>query len=211
MVKKILLGALAVAALCVVAMVVVVSMQPDTFQVERSASMAAPPDEVFAQVNDFHKWQAWSPWAKLDPSAKNTFEGPDSGEGAIFRWTGDEQVGEGSITITYSHPNEHIGIDLNFIKPFEDQAKVDFTFQPKGDQTEVTWAMSGENNFVSKLMCMFMSMDEMIGTPFEEGLASIKTIVEAPPSEPATQEGEPATKTESDQPAGETENTPAAE
>ncbi len=185
MLKKILLSVLAIAAVLVIGLLIAAAMQPDQFHIERSAAMAATPDAVFAQVNDFHKWDAWSPWLKIDPNAKSTFEGPSSGEGAIFRWAGNEEVGEGSMTILGSKPHESIHIQLEFKKPFEDVAATDFTFQPVGDKTEVTWSMDGKNNFMSKVICLFLNMDEMIGSKYEEGLANLKAIVESPPAESA--------------------------
>jgi hypothetical protein len=153
--------------------------------------MAAPAEEVFAQVNDFHNWEGWSPWLDLDPNAKTTFEGPSSGEGAIFRWAGNENVGEGSMTITDSRPHELVRIDLHFLKPMEGTATCAFTLRPEGDQTSVTWSMDGENDFAGKAMCLVMDMDEMIGSKYEEGLARMKAIVEAPTSD-ASADNEPA-------------------
>jgi uncharacterized protein YndB with AHSA1/START domain len=188
MFKKIVLGAVAMLALVVVVFVIAVAMQPAEYRVERSLAMKAPPEEVFHQVNDFHNWQAWSPWAELDPDAKVTFEGPTAGEGAIFRWAGNDQVGEGSMTILESQPNERIRMRLDFLKPMEDTANVEFTLQPVGEQTKVNWAMFGQNNFVGRAMCMFMDMDQMIGSDYEKGLANIQAIVEAEKAgdEPAT-------------------------
>ncbi|WP_020472603.1 SRPBCC family protein [Zavarzinella formosa] len=172
--KKILLGLLVVIGI----FAVVVAMQPSDYQVTRSATMAAPPSEVFAQVNDFHKWEAWSPWAKLDPSIKMTFEGPAEGAGAIYKWTGNDKVGEGMMKINESKPAEQILIKLDFIKPFESSCDTDFTFKPEGSQTVVTWTMSGKNNFIGKAMCLFMNMDKMVGGDFEKGLANMKAVVE---------------------------------
>ncbi|MGD9646005.1 MAG: SRPBCC family protein [Pirellulales bacterium] len=168
----VLLGIVAVLA-------IVVALQPAEFVVERSLTMAAPPDVVFDQVNDFHKWQAWSPWAKLDPDAQNTFEGPDSGEGAKFAWSGNNDVGEGNMTIVESRRPEQIKIDLRFVRPFEDQADTLFSFAPTSDGTQVTWRMSGTNNFVGKAMCLVVNMDTMVGGDFDKGLAAMKEIAEA--------------------------------
>ena len=185
MLKKIILSVLAVAALMVIGLAIAIAMQPDTFHVERSATMAAPPDAVFAQVNDFHKWEAWSPWLKVDPNAKTTYEGPAEGEGAIFRWAGNAEVGEGSMTIVESRPPEYVRISLEFKKPFEDTAVTELTLKPEGDKTTVTWSMDGHNNFMSKAFgLLVMDMEAMIGGKYEEGLASMKQIVEAAPAEP---------------------------
>ncbi len=177
MLKKILI----VLAAIVVVFVVVVAMQPSDFRVARSATISAPAPAVFAQVNDFHKWEEWSPWAKLDPAAKSTFEGPPAGTGAIFRWAGNKEVGEGSMTITESRPSDLIRIKLEFLKPFAATNTAEFTFKPEGDQTAVTWSMSGQSNFIGKAFCLFMDMDKMVGGQFEKGLASMKSIAEAVP------------------------------
>ena len=179
MLKKILIALAAIA----VVFVAVVAMQPSEFRIARTATMSASAPAVFAQVNDFHKWEAWSPWAKLDPAAKNSFEGPSAGIGAIFRWAGNKEVGEGSMTITESRPSDLIRIKLEFLKPFAATNSADFTFKPDGDQTAVTWSMAGKNNFISKAICLFMNMDKMVGGKFEEGLAAMKTIVEAAPKQ----------------------------
>ena len=177
MLKKILI---AIAAIVVV-FVAVVAMQPSEFRIVRSATISAPPPAVFAQVNDFHNWEAWSPWAKLDPAAKTTFEGPLAGTGAIFRWAGNDKIGEGSMTITESRPSDLIRITLEFVKPFAATNTAEFTFEPEGNQTAVTWSMAGKNNFIAKAVCLFMNMDKMVGGQFEEGLAELKTVVEAAP------------------------------
>jgi polyketide cyclase/dehydrase/lipid transport protein len=180
MIKKILLWTAAILAVLVVGFVIVVAMQPDDFRVARSATMAAPADRVFAQVNDFHKWDAWSPWIKLDPKAKTTFEGPTAGKGAIFRWSGNDEVGEGSMTIIESKPSELIRLRLEFVKPMQDAADTNFTFEPDGQNTKVSWIMSGKNeDFFSKAVCLVMNMDKVVGSKFEEGLANLKSIVEA--------------------------------
>lgn len=180
MLKRILLWTAAIVVLLVIGFAVVVAMQPEDFRVERSATMAASADKVFAQVNDFRKWDAWSPWLELDPDAKTTFEGPTAGEGAVFRWSGNDQVGEGSMTIVESRPDERIRIKLEFTRPMQDPSDVEFTFEPAGDQTKVTWIMSGKNNdFMSKAVCLVMNMDNYIGGKYEEGLANLKRIVEA--------------------------------
>jgi uncharacterized protein YndB with AHSA1/START domain len=157
----------------------VVAMQPADFTITRSATVNAPPAEVFSQVNDFHKWQAWSPWAKLDPDAKNTFEGPSAGEGAIFKWSGNSQVGEGAMTLVESKPNDYIKIKLDFVRPFAASDVANFTFKPEAGQTQVTWTMSGQKNFVCKAIGLCMNMDKMVGGEFEKGLAQMKTIAEA--------------------------------
>ncbi|QPK64910.1 SRPBCC family protein [Methylomonas sp. LL1] len=165
--------------IAVVVFVIVVARQPADFQVTRFATLSAPASVVFAQVNDLHKWDAWSPWAKLDPAAKSVFEGAEAGVGAIMRWSGNHKVGEGSMTIIESRPDELIRFKLEFLKPFKASNTAEFTFKPEGNQTVVTWSMSGSNNFIGKAMGLIMNCDKMVGTQFEQGLSAIKAIVEA--------------------------------
>ena len=157
----------------------IVALRPSEFRVERSAVISAPPTVVFAQVNDLHNWDAWSPWAKLDPAAKQTFEGPPAGTGAAFSWVGNSKVGEGRMTITETRPYELIRFRLDFVRPFAGTNAAEFTFTPRGDQTAVTWSMSGRQNFLAKAFCMFMNMDRMVGGEFEKGLAQMKSVAEA--------------------------------
>jgi uncharacterized protein YndB with AHSA1/START domain len=160
-------------------LVVVIAVQPSEFRVVRTATIAAPPAVVFAQVNDFHKWDAWSPWAKLDPAAKYTYEGAPAGEGAVFAWSGNDKVGEGRMTLLESRSPELVRIRLEFVKPYEGTSTAEFTFKPQGEQTLVTWSMTGQNNFIGKAMCLFNDMDKMVGGEFEKGLAQMKTVAEA--------------------------------
>jgi hypothetical protein len=176
--RRTLTNILLVLAAAVILFVVVVAMQPADFRVVRSATIAAPPQAVFVQVNDFHNWDGWSPWNKLDPNMKTTYEGPPAGIGAKYFWAGDSNVGEGSMTITESKPDELVRIDLQFIRPFAGSNTSEFTFQPQGEQTTVTWSMDGKLNFVTKGMNLFMSMEKMIGDQFEQGLAQMKSVVE---------------------------------
>lgn len=174
MLKKILI----VVAVIIVVFLVIVALQPSDFHVARSVAIAAPPEAVFPQVNELKKWEAWSPWMKIDPAMKQTYEGPAAGNGAVMSWTGNSQVGEGRMTLTESRTNELARFKLEFFKPMAGVCTADFTFKPEGNQTTVTWSMDGKNNFVAKAMCLFMSMDKMVGGQFEKGLASMKTIVE---------------------------------
>ncbi len=175
MLIKILIGVVVVIGV----FAVIVAMRPSDFRVERSAVVSAPAPVVFAQVNDLHNWDAWSPFAKLDPAAKQTFEGPRAGTGAAFAWAGNKQAGEGRMTITESRPYELIRFRLDFVKPFAVTNTAEFTFTPQGDQTAVTWSMSGRQNFMAKAFCMFMSMDKMVGGEFEKGLAQMKSVAES--------------------------------
>lgn len=145
--------------------------------------MSAPETAVFAQVNDFHKWEAWNPWGKIDPAMKQAYEGAPAGVGAIYTWVGNKQVGEGRMTLTESRSSDLSRINLEFFKPFAANSIAEFTFKSEGNQTAVTWSMTGKNNFMAKAIHLFMNMDKMIGGQFEQGLASMKSIVEAPPKQ----------------------------
>ena len=165
-------------AAVVIVFIVVVALQPADFRVERSATMAAGAPAAFAQVNDFRNWRGWSPWEKIDPALKRSYDGPTSGTGAVYAWQGNKEAGEGRMTIVESRPGELVRIRLEFYKPFAANNTAEFRFQGAGERTDVTWSMSGENNFLSKAMCLFMNMDRLIGGQFEQGLAQMKAIVE---------------------------------
>jgi uncharacterized protein YndB with AHSA1/START domain len=177
------LNTLIVVAALAIVFLVIVALQPSRFRVARSAVIDAPAATVFGHVNDFRKWEAWSPYEGRDPAMKKTFEGPPAGTGASYAWSGNNQVGEGRSTITDSRPNERITIRLEFIRPFAATNTAEFTFKPQqGGRTEVTWALSGDKNFMSKAVCMFMNMDKMVGGDFEKGLAKLKAVAEAAPA-----------------------------
>ncbi len=174
MFKKILMGLL----MAVVALVVVIATRPSTYQVSRSASIAAPVDVVFAQINDFHNWAQWSPWDNLDPKMTKTYSGSPAGKDAVYHWVGNDKVGEGEMKIVDVVPNEKVDIKLDFIKPFVSTANTVFTLAPEAEGSKVTWTMSGHNNFMSKAFSMVMNMDKMIGADFDKGLAAMKGIAE---------------------------------
>ena len=175
MLAKILIGL----TLALAALVVVVALQPAEYRVSRTATIAAEPAAVFAQVNDLHKFQTWNPFARMDPGAKNTYEGAPDGVGAAVAWSGNSQVGEGRMTIIESRPNELIRIRLDFVRPFASTAVAEFTFTPEGERTAVTWSLTGRKNLVAKAIHLVMSMDRMVGGQFEQGLATLKSLTEA--------------------------------
>ena len=163
----------------IAALLIYAATRPDTFRVERAASIKAPPEKVFALINDLRRWDSWSPWEKKDPAMKRTF-GSDatSGKGAAYAWEGNSDVGQGRMEIAESVPPSRVRIKLDFVKPFEAHNIVDFTLEPKGDATHVIWAIHGPSPYISKLIGVFISMDSMIGNDFEAGLASLKTVAE---------------------------------
>lgn len=181
--KKVLLTIVALLLLAGVVLVALAASKPNTYRVERKAVVAAPPESAYARVEDFRRWAEWSPWERLDPAMKKTYDGPESGVGASYAWSGNAQVGAGKMTITDSDPPSRLGLQLEFIKPFAAECKTQFTFAPDPAGTEVTWAMEGTNNFVSKVFAVFMDMDTMIGKDLETGLANLDTAARsnAPP------------------------------
>jgi hypothetical protein len=168
---------LIVAILLIAALLLFVGTRPDNFTVTRSATLPAPASLVFEQVNDLYKWQAWSPWARMDPNAKNTHSGSPSGVGSVFEWSGSK-TGAGRMTIVESRPNDYIKIKLEFFKPFKANNTAEFTFQPEGEQTLVTWSMSGQNNFMAKAFGLFVDCEKMCGDMFLQGLANLKEVTE---------------------------------
>lgn len=166
-------------ALVVVVAVIVIyaATKPDTFHVERSINIKAPPEKIFPLLNDFHLWNDWTPYNK-DPAMKKTYSGSDKGVGASYAWEGNKEVGRGTIAITATMPPEKVVLDLHMIEPFEGRNVVQFTLQAAGDSTRVTWGMDGKNNFIVKVMGMFFDMDKMVGKDFEVGLAKLKIVAE---------------------------------
>jgi hypothetical protein len=180
--KSILLKLLFVLVALFAVLCAIIAMRPGEFSVTRTATMAAAPAAVFEQVNDLKKWETWSPWAKIDPNAKMTYEGPSTGEGSKASWDGNSNVGAGTMTITESKPSELIRMRLDFVRPMEGTSDVEFTFKPEGDQTAVSWSMSGKNNFIAKAIGLVFDCEAMIGTEYEKGLANLKSIVEEKPA-----------------------------
>jgi uncharacterized protein YndB with AHSA1/START domain len=174
MIKKIAI----VVAVIIAGVLTFAATKPDTFRVERSAGIKAPPEKIFAILNDFQKWGSWSPWEKKDPTMKRTFGATTSGKGAQYAWEGNKEVGKGSMEITESSPSSRLTIKLDFIEPFEGHNIVDFTLAPKGELTSVNWTIHGPMPFISKVISVFCSMDSMIGKDFEAGLANLKAVAE---------------------------------
>lgn len=156
----------------------VISMRPASYRVVRTTTIAAPPSAIYTKISDFHNWNAWSPWARLDPNMKQTFEGAPSGVGASYRWAGNNLAGEGSMAISDAVVNERVVIQLAFLKPFPSTSKITLSLRPEGSGTAVEWAMDGESTFASKAIQLFSSMDKMVGPDFEKGLAQMKSLAE---------------------------------
>ncbi len=158
--------------------IVIIAGMPDQFVLARSAKISAPAEKIFPNVNDLHKWAAWSPWEKLDPNAKHTFDGPPAGTGASMSWEGNKKIGAGKMTITESQPSTFIRMRLEFLRPFAATNLSEFVFQPMGPQTNVAWTMTGKTNFGFKIFSLFANCEDMAGKDFERGLTSLKSIAE---------------------------------
>jgi hypothetical protein len=171
-----------IVVLAVVVVLVLASRKPDHFRVQRSASIAAPPERIFPLINDFHRWGAWSPYEHKDPDMKRTFSGPGSGRGSTYEWAGNSNIGSGRMEIVESSAPSRVAIQLDFLKPFEAHNMATFTMEPAGRGTNVTWAMDGPTPFVGKIMHVFFNMDRMVGTDFEAGLVNLKTAAEHEPA-----------------------------
>ena len=161
----------------VAALVAFAATKPGTFRVQRT-SIRAPREKIFPYINDFHNWGAWSPYERLDPAMKKTYSGAASGKGAVYEWAGNGKVGTGRMQITDTAPPSKITIKLDFAKPIEGHYIAEFTLEPTGGSTTVTWAVYGPASFISKVMQVFLSMDSLLGKDFEAGLANLKLVAE---------------------------------
>ncbi len=170
--------AAAVIVLCL-GVVAYAAIQPDTFEVVRSETIQAPADKLQALLLDFHAWEKWSPWERLDPQLKRTYSGAASGVGAIYEWKGNDDVGSGRMTITAADPGNSVSIKIEFQEPFATTNLTLFSLEPSGSATKVSWKMTGEvMGLAGKLMGLFMNMDAMIGKDFESGLDNLKVLAE---------------------------------
>ncbi len=168
--------------LVVVGIVVIILIRAtfikESFRVERSVTIKAPPERIFGLINDFHNFAQWSPWEHLDPDMQRSITGSASGKGAVYEWSGNSKAGAGRMEILESTPSSKILIKLDFIKPIAGTNTSEYTITPQGDSTKVTWAMYGPSPFVSKVMQVFVTMDKLIGGDFERGLSSLKSVAE---------------------------------
>ena len=167
-----------VVVVLIAGVLILAATKPDTFRVQRAASIKAPPEKVFALISDFRRWDAWSPWEKKDPAMKRTFSAATSGEGATYAWEGNKEVGQGSMQIVESVPPRKIALKLDFIKPFEAHNTVTFMLDAKDGATNVTWAMEGPVPYLAKIVHVFVDMDRMVGKDFEAGLANLRASAE---------------------------------
>lgn len=166
--------------LVITALLLYAASRPDSFRIERSIRIEAPAATIFALIDDFHQWERWSPWEKVDPSLIRTYGGADRGQGATYAWAGNKEIGQGRMAIIESNPPAHLQIRIDFMVPFEAHNTIEFILQHEGDGTLLTHAMFGPSPLISRLMGIFISMDKMIGGKFEEGLGNLKALAEMP-------------------------------
>jgi uncharacterized protein YndB with AHSA1/START domain len=167
-----------VLAIAIAVILILAATKPDAFRIERSATINAPAEKIFAVLSDFHQWGGWSPWENRDPALKRTFSGAERGKGAIYAWEGNKQVGSGRMEILEANTPSKLLIKLDFFKPFEAHNTAEFTMLPQGNATNVNWLMRGPAPFMSKVMQVFMSVDKLVGKDFETGLTNLKKLTE---------------------------------
>jgi Polyketide cyclase / dehydrase and lipid transport len=167
-----------VIALAIAVVLILAIRKPDIFRIQRVATIKAPAEAIFALINDFHRWGSWSPWENKDPAMKRNFSGPESGKGAVYAWDGNKNVGSGRMEILDTSAPSKIVIKLDFFKPFEGHNTAEFTMLPQGDATNISWVMHGPASLTSKVMQVFINLDNMIGRDFEAGLSNLKKATE---------------------------------
>ena len=165
-------------AIATAAVLVLAATKPNTLRVQRSTSIKAPPERIFPLISDFHQWATWSPYEQKDPAMKRTYSGAERGKGAVYAWDGDKNVGSGRMEILEAAAPQKIVIKLDFFTPFEGHNTAEFTMLPQGDATNITWVMYGPASLMSKVMQVFINLDNMIGKDFETGLANLKRVTE---------------------------------
>ncbi|KAB2911372.1 MAG: SRPBCC family protein [Hyphomicrobiaceae bacterium] len=180
---EIIFAVLAVIAMAIIAVLAVAATKPGTFIVERAVTVDAPPERIFPLVSDLRRFATWSPYEEKDPDMKRTYSGAASGKGASYEWDGNKQIGKGRLEIADASAPSRVTMKLDFIRPFECHNVVDFTLEPKGESTIVTWAMHGPVPYMAKIMHVIFNMDRMVGKDFEAGLSRLKAIAERQPAE----------------------------
>ncbi|MFT7776093.1 SRPBCC family protein [Roseateles sp.] len=167
------------ASLAVLLLLGYASTRPDEFRVERRARIAAPADQVWPLISELRSFNRWNPYERKDPLLKSQYGGAASGVGSRYAWESDK-VGSGSLEITGQQAGRAVQLKLDFVKPFEAHNQAEFALRPTADgATEVRWTMSGPANFAAKLMGVFIDMDKMVGSDFEDGLRNLRQIAEA--------------------------------
>lgn len=165
--------------LAIAGVLLVAGLRPNHFRLQRTATIAASPEAIYAELEDLRRWQTWSPWEDIDPALRRTYSGPATGTGSVYEWTSDNaKAGVGRMTITEARVPSKLVIQLDFIKPIRATNTAEFTLQAQDSGTAVTWAMYGPSPFVSRLFGLIFNMDKMIGADFEKGLSRLKALTE---------------------------------
>jgi len=167
-----------VLAVAIAIVLILAATKPATFRIERSATINAPAERIFAVLSDFRQWTGWSPWEHKDPALKRNYSGAERGKGAIYGWEGNKDVGTGRMEILEANAPSRLAIKLDFFKPFEAHNTAEFTMLPQGGATNVHWVMHGPATFISKVMQVFINLDKMVGKDFETGLSNLKQLTE---------------------------------
>ena len=162
----------------VAALLALAATRPATFRIHRAAVIQAPPERIYPFISDFHNWVYWSPYEKLDPTMRKSYTGSANGQGAVYEWEGNSKAGQGRMEITDTSAPSRVIIKLDFLKPFEGHNISEFSLDGKDNSTQVTWAMHGPNSYMAKAMSIFISMDQLLGKEFENGLANLKAAAE---------------------------------
>jgi Polyketide cyclase / dehydrase and lipid transport len=154
--------------------------RPAVIRVQRTLAIQAPPAKIHPLISSMRQFNTWNPYLRKDPNVKGSYRGSGSGPGSAYDFEGNQEVGKGSIEIMESEPTVRVSMKLDMIEPFKASNTIDFTLVPRGDATDVTWAMQGASPFVARLVGVFINMDHMIGRDFEAGLANLKAEAEKP-------------------------------
>lgn len=187
MLKRIAIAVAAIILIPIAVILIIAATRPGTFQIERAERIEAVPEQIFPLISDLRKFSSWSPYETKDPNMQRVFSGPESGKGAAYEWDGDENIGKGRLQIADASAPSKVTMNLEIIRPLECQNIVEFRIEPQGETTNVTWAMHGPMPFISKVMSVFVDMDEMVGSDFEVGLANLKKIAEGANVQPLTE------------------------
>lgn len=169
---------LGIVAVLIVGVLAFTLAKPNTFRIERTATINAPPEKVFPLIDDFHNWTQWSPWENVDPSLKRSYSGAPRGQGAIYAWEGNDKVGSGRMEITQSAAPSKVILRLEFIKPFAAVNTTEFTVTPNAAGSTVSWAMFGPSSFMHKFMSTMFNMNDLLAKQFDSGLANMKAAAE---------------------------------
>lgn len=174
MILKILL----VMCAAIMGILLLAATKPDTYRIQRSITINAPPERVFALIDDFHQWPRWAPQDREDATMRRSYGLQSSGIGAVSQWTSDGSAGAGEMAITAVIPNSRIDVAVDWIKPFKVRNTHGFVITPEGQHIRVTWNAKGSNLFIMKIMEVFVGVNGLMGKHFDTGLKNLKAAAE---------------------------------